>query len=90
MADPLERLLDQRVVLDTSTSIVYIGTLTEYNKHLFVLKDADLHDCRDGHASKEAYLVDVARAGITRNRGTVLVSRLAIMSISPLADVLVD
>jgi hypothetical protein len=90
MSDPLAPLLNQRVVLDTGTSIIYIGLLTEYTENLFVLRDADLHDCRDGHLSKEAYLADICRSGLTANRGKVIVMRSAVMSLSPLAEVVAD
>ena len=49
-------LLNETVVLDTGTPIVHIGVLREVTDAAFVLSDADMHDCRDGHAHKEHYL----------------------------------
>lgn len=85
--DPLSLLLHECVVLDTTTPIVYIGTLTEITDDVFVLLDADVHDCREGHASKEVYLAEAHREGVTPNRRRVIVVRSAVVSASTLADV---
>lgn len=90
MSDPLRRLLNEHVVLDTMTPILYLGRLTEVTDHTFVLKDADLHDCRDGHASREVYLADACRDGISINRREIVVLRSTIISVSRLADVVVE
>ncbi len=90
MSDPLEDMLNESVVLDTATPIVYIGTLTEVTDGLFVLADADLHDCRDGHANKERYLADVRADGVPVNRREVAVMRSFVISVSRLADIVVE
>jgi hypothetical protein len=90
LPDPLVRLLDQVVVLDTLTPIVYIGQLREVTPATFVLTDADMHDCRDGHATKEEYLAEVRREGVTINRRQVVVMRSTVISVSLLRDVVVD
>ena len=90
MGDPLEGMLNEPVVLDTSTPILYIGTLTEATDLTFVLQDADMHDCRDGHANKEAYLAEAHEQGITVNRRRVVVMRAAVISVSRLADIVTD
>jgi len=90
MSGPLERFLNQPVVLDTGTPIVYIGTLLEVTPHEFVLSDADMHDCRDGHASKEHYLAEAHEGGLTVNRRNIVVMRSAIISVSLLSDVVAD
>jgi len=87
MDDPLERMLNEQVVLDTDGPIVYIGTLVEISPSTFVLKNADMHDCRDGHAGREHYLAEIRRDGIAVNRGAVVVMRSVIISVSRLADV---
>jgi hypothetical protein len=89
MADPLERLLNEQVILDTGTPIVFIGTLTEVSDVAFVLVDVDRHDCRDGHAHKEQYLAETYRDGITPNRRAMIVMRAAVISVSRLADVVI-
>jgi hypothetical protein len=90
MSDPLERFLNEQVILDTATPIVYIGKLIEVSTHAFVLCDTDMHDCREGHAGKELYLAEVSRDGITVNRRQVIVMSDAVISVSRLADVVTD
>ncbi len=90
MSEPLERMLNETVVLDTATPILYIGELVEISEHALVLKDADMHDCRDGHANREAYLVEAAGEGVTPNRRSIVVSRSAVISVSRLADIVVE
>ncbi len=90
MNDPLGQLLNEDVVLDTGSPIIYVGRLVEMTEHLFVLEQADMHDCRDGHAKKEHYLSEAHREGVTVNRRRVIVMRSAIISVSRLVDVISD
>ncbi len=90
MADPLKRLLNEQVVLDTATPIVYIGKLVEITEQAFVLHGADMHDCRDGHANKELYLAEAHRDGVAVNRRNVVVMRSVVISVSRLADVVTE
>lgn len=90
MSDPLERLLNESVVLDTATPIVYIGKLLEIAEHSFVLEEADMHDCRDGHANKEVYLAEAHQEGIAINRRQVIVMRSVVISVSRLADIMTE
>ena len=85
--DPLSRMLNEEVVLDTGSPIVYIGRMVEISDHTFVLERADMHDCRDGHAKKEGYLAEVKDDGVTVNRQRVVVMRSAIISVSRVADI---
>ena len=87
MTEDLERLIGQRVVLDTAGPIVYLGTLKEVSPAGFWLQDADVHDCRDGHASKEVYLIDAGRDGVSPNRRRVFVLTSSVLSISALGDI---
>jgi hypothetical protein len=86
--EPLKALLKDCVVLDTGTPIVYIGLLTTVTESVFVLTDADMHDCRDGHANQEVYLAETRREGVTANRHEVIVMRSAVISVSRLSDVI--
>lgn len=87
MSGPIEAMLGEKVVLDTLTRIVYLGTLAEVTDLTYVLKDADLHDCTDGFASKEEYTAAAARGGISVNRKRVVVMRSVVISLSRLEDV---
>ena len=90
MSDPLAELLNEPVVLDTITPILYIGTLVEVTDTGFVLQDADMHDCRDGHANKEVYIAEAHRSGTPINRRHVVVMRSAVISVSRLADIVAE
>ena len=90
MPDPLQSLLNDHVVLDTGTPIVYVGRLIDLTDAAFVLEEADMHDCRDGHVQKEHYLAEVHQAGVTVNRRKVVVMRSAVISVSRLADIVRD
>jgi len=87
---PLQSLLGQTVILDTAGPILYIGTLREIAPGGFWLESADLHDCRDGHAGKELYLVESRQHGVRINRERVYVLREAVISVSRLDDVVMD
>ena len=88
--EPLQRLINEVVVLDTMTPIVYIGKLVELTDTTFVLDRADMHDCRDGHANKEQYLIETAQGDVAVNRTNVIVIRATVISVSRLKDVVVD
>ena len=87
---PLQRMIDEVVVLDTLTPIVYVGKLVELTDATFVLDRADMHDCRDGHANKELYLVETAQNEVAVNRANVVVMRSTVISVSRLKDVVID
>ena len=80
----LQSLLDHPVVLDTFGPIVYLGTPVEVTASGVWLKDADVHDCRDGHATKELYVLDASRDGINPNRQRVYVLLSGVASVSRL------
>lgn len=87
MDSTLESFLSQPVVLDTGGPIVYLGTLSAVTEQGFVLRDADVHDTRDGHATPEVYVNEARRHGISPNRKHLLVMHSAVTSISRLEDV---
>ena len=90
MTAELKRLIGKCVVLDTAGPILYIGVLAELTPAGYWLQDADVHDCRDGHASKEVYLHDAKTAGVSPNRRRVFVMASTALSVSALEDVVVD
>ena len=87
MSDALQRMLNETVVLDTGTPILYIGRLIEVTDTTFVLQEADMHDCREGHANREMYLAEAYHEGTTVNRRCVVVMRSAVISVSRLVDI---
>lgn len=84
---PLTRMIGEMVVLDTGTPIVYLGILEEVTDRELRLTGADLHDCRDGHATTEMYVAAAARQGVEINRSEIIVMRSVVISVSRLADV---
>lgn len=90
MTEPWTNLIGEVIVLDTAGPIVYIGRLTEVTESTFVVEQADVHDCRDGHLSKDAYLVEARDGGVTVNRRRIIILRAAIISVSLLRDVVIE
>jgi hypothetical protein len=83
----LAPLLGRTVVIDLKSSYVCLGTFNAFDESFFELSDADLHDFRDGTATREVYVYDAARVGIRRNRARVLIRRAEVVAVSALADV---
>ena len=90
MIDELNPWIGKRVVLDTAGEILYLGTLQAVSPGGLHLEQVDVHDCRDGHASKEVYLIEAARQGVAPNRARVFVLTHTVTSVSPLDDVIVN
>jgi hypothetical protein len=78
------------IVLDTAGPIVYIGRLTDVGESTFVLEQADIHDCRDGHVSKDAYVAEARDGGVTVNRRRIIILRTAVISVSLLRDIVIE
>ena len=90
----LEEFRNRRVVLDTQGTLLYIGRLIAWDERGYWLEDADVHDQRDGHATKEEYLNTARQLEKTGarhiNRRRVFVERSAIVSVSALDDVVTE
>lgn len=90
-ADPgIEALLGRAVVLDTASPVVYIGTLRAVGKDGFWLEDADVHNCNEGHAPKEQYVLESRLHGVRACRRRVCVLRHSVISLSALDDSIVE
>ncbi len=90
LSESLQSLLGVNVVLDTAGTILYLGRLAAVDETGMWLEDADVHDCNEGHAGKEYYIVESAHYGIRSNRRRVFVLRSSIISISALDDVVTE
>lgn len=84
-----DQLIGREVVVDVTSSYVYLGTLAGADARYLVLEHADAHDLRDTNTTRELYVVDSKRLGIRKNRERVLVRIEEIVSISGLDDVIV-
>jgi hypothetical protein len=83
----LDELLNQTVVADLRSPFVCLGTLKRIDELWLELVDADLHDLRDTHSTRELYVADSRRTGIKRNRKRVLLVRAEVVAVSALGDV---
>lgn len=86
----LDNWIGRDVVLDTQGPMVFLGTLRGVGPEGFWLENADAHDRSDGHATKEQYVVEARQHGIRASRRSILVHREFVISLSLLADVIVD
>ena len=87
MNDDFQSFVESDVVLDTAETVVYLGRLTAVTDTGFILENADVHDVGDGHATKEVYIIEAARNGVSPNRKRVFVMRASVMSVSRLDDI---
>ena len=83
----LDEFLEQKVVVDLTTTFVCLGKLSRYDDHFLELKNADLHDLRDTDTTRENYVADSVTTVVKRNRKRVLIRRDQMVSISLLDDV---
>lgn len=88
-ADLISQLIGREIIIDVSSSYVYAGTLVEQDHRYLVLESADVHDLRDTATTRELYLLDMRKYGISTNRQRVLVRREEIVSLSALEDIVI-
>lgn len=84
----LDSYLGHTVVVDFRSTYVCLGNLAAFDADFLEIHDADLHDFRDGKATREVYVFDSVHLGIRRNRARVLVRRDEVVAIALLRDVL--
>ena len=83
----LEGYLGKVVVIDTKSSYVFIGRFAGVQGEYFVLEEADAHDCSQGRANKDLYIVDARRYGFHPNRERVVVKICETVSMSEIGEV---
>jgi hypothetical protein len=87
MINQLKQYTGHQVVLDTSNTWVYIGTLETVTDSSVILIQADAHDTKDTVTSKEAYVYDARTAGLKPNRDRLVVNLAHVVSFSALSDI---
>jgi hypothetical protein len=87
MKETLKKYIKQKIVVDTSSSWVYIGVLEEILAGCLVLSAVDVHDSGETTTSKERYVLDSKATGIKANRDWVYINLAYVVSFSPLEDV---
>ena len=83
----LDEVLGQKVVIDFRGEYVGLGTLKGIDDHYLELRNADFHDLRDTHTSRENYVAAAVATGIKRNRKRLILSRAEVVAVSLLDDV---
>jgi small nuclear ribonucleoprotein (snRNP)-like protein len=83
-----DRFQGKLVVVDTNTSLVYLGTLREVDDHFVVLEAADVHDRSEGHSTNEKYVLETRKSGVRANRRAVTLRKASVVSVSLLDDVI--
>lgn len=83
-----DRFLGKAVIVDTSTSLIYVGTLREVDDHFVVVESADVHDRSEGHSTNEKYVLDARKCGVKANRREVAVRKPMVVSVSLLDDII--
>lgn len=86
---PLAIYAGRDIVVDTSTSFVFIGRLAREDGEYLVLEDVDVHDRSEGQSTNEVYVMDARKYGIKRNRTRANVNKGIVVSVSGLDEVLV-
>lgn len=76
-----------KVVLDTSTSLIYAGEFFSADEFFITLKNADMQDSHDTAVSKAQYIMEIKRDGIIPNRKEVKIKQSAVVSISKVEDI---
>ena len=84
------QLLGHEVVLDLASPYVMLGKLTAAHRDYLELEQVDAHDLRDTQTTREKYVLDCRLHGTRPNRARAWIAVREIMSLSRLADVLVD
>ncbi len=88
MNDPrFDALLGRNVVVDVSSQYVFLGRLHGADDKYLILEEADVHDLRDTTTTRELYVLDARRHGISVNRKRVLIAATEVVSLSALDDV---
>ncbi len=83
----LREMIGQVVVVDLISTYVCLGTLTAVDPLFLELRDADLHDFRDGAATREVYVYESVSLGIRPNRTRVLLRLADVVAISRFGEV---
>lgn len=85
---PFAGYVGRPVIVDTDSSLVYLGTLEAADADALTLADVDVHDMGDGAATKEKYAMEAAKHGVRASRKRTVVRLARVVSVSAIEDVL--
>ena len=83
MKNTFKKYIKKKIVVDTNSSWIYIGTLRNIGENSIELTDVDVHDSKDTATTKEIYLVHSKETGIKSNRESVFINLDYVVSFSP-------
>jgi len=84
-----KEVIGEKVVIDTNSPYIYLGKIVDCNNWFITLEDVDVHDQKEGRATKEQYINESAKTGIKINRKRVVICKDQIISFSRLDEVIV-
>lgn len=80
--------INQIVIIDTSSPIIYLGKLESEHEGYLTLSDVDVHDSSEYSSTKEQYLAKTLVTNIRPNRKKANVDKNKIISISLFSDII--
>ncbi len=80
--------VSKKVILDTESKWVYIGTLVEVDTQYYYLLEADAFDTSEVNITKHEYLMKVKKDGLVVNRKRVVIPKNKVIAITPLEDII--
>ena len=83
----LEKLIGQKVVIDTDSCYLYLGELISADAHFLCIGDVDVHESKQESLSKEGYVHESHSIGLRANRKETYVNMNRVVSISKLSDI---
>jgi small nuclear ribonucleoprotein (snRNP)-like protein len=78
----------EKVIIDTNSSYIYMGTLKSSDDSFVTLSDVDVHDNRESASTKEQYINQTRKNGIHKNRNEVIIRKEQVISFSRMDDVI--
>jgi hypothetical protein len=87
-AEAFQAFVGVDVVVDTTSSYVFIGKLKEVTPLAMTIADVDVHDRAETSSTKERYIMEAKKFGIKSNRKSVTVRLETVLCISKLEDVI--
>jgi hypothetical protein len=83
-------MVGHEIVLDLASPYVVLGRLVAARDDFLELENVDVHDLRDTQSTREKYILDCRLHGVRPNRGRAWISLHELVTVSKLADVLID
>ncbi len=81
-------LKSKTVILDTTTSWIYIGVLEGEDDSFYYLSKVDAFDISEVNMTRHEYILKVKKDGHVANRERTLVSKRMVVAITLLEDII--